>query len=152
MKIVIFFIILVVSFNVFSDMKISTPYVSIINLISSPDEYNKVEIKVAGYFLKTEEGNFLCLNMASCFSRGKERISIRGLSDLDVLKINNCHIGLTGKYLSLNKAAQGHWPLIGFMDVTREYSMSFYDGYEIVNNSCELFNQFQKIKYPKEKR
>lgn len=125
----------------------STPYLSFFNLITSPESYNSEEVKLSGYFLYTDEGGYLCMTMETCYTRGKERVKVKGLSELNIKEVNKCHIQLSGKFTSLILEDQSHWPLSGYLDVPNRYSISYNNGYEIVNESCEIYNEYSKYKY-----
>jgi hypothetical protein len=148
MKVLILILIVITHFKVLSTVIYSTPYVSFFNLINKPAEYNEKEIHLNGYFLKTEEGNYLCMNMEACLTRGEERVRVRGIPEDNESDINKCHIGLTGKYISLNQKENGHWPFMGFIDVKTKYTTSFLNGYEAINDSCEIYRRLKEIKYP----
>lgn len=127
----------------------TTPYLSFINLITSPESYNSKRVKLSGYFLNTDEGAYLCMTMETCYTRGKERVRVRGVSELNIKKANRCHIQLSGNFISLVLKDQSHWPLSGYLDVSDDYSISYNDGYEIINEKCEIYNEYSKYKYGK---
>ncbi|MEC4088266.1 hypothetical protein [Pseudoalteromonas rubra] len=148
MKKIVLPLLLLTSLKAVSGVMFSTPYLSFINLILSSEDYKGKEVKVSGYFMNTGEGNFLCMTMEACYTRSKERIRVRDLDDEKASKIDKCHVSLEGKYLPLDSTAQGHWPIIGFIDVTKDYSYSFINGYESVNSACGIYEEFKKLKYP----
>jgi len=142
-------IVILILFYSYTSSASNTPYLSFINLITAPESYNSKTIKLSGYFLNTDEGAYLCMTMESCYTRSKERIRVRGFNELSINKTNKCHIQLSGKFISLDLENQSHWPMIGFLDVPDRYSISYNDGYEIVNENCELYKEYSKYKYGK---
>ena len=127
----------------------SLPHLSFVNLIINPEAYNSEEILLSGYFLKTDEGAYLCMSMEACYTRAKERLRVRGLSEKNITKANKCHIGLIGKFIAIDLGDQGHWPISGFLDVSDRYLTSYHEGYQVVNEECEIFKELKKYKYGK---
>lgn len=131
--------------EVFSDKKSDRIFVSFFDIISSQEMFENKIVEVSGYLISDDERFFLCINMESCFSGGKERL-ILIMPDAVNLKDKykeamKCHVKLNGVYQGVPDGQKYIFNYIGYLKVIEPPEFQLSRGYIEVNKNCKIYSK-----------